>query len=451
MITTAPPLHARQSRPDLGHEAPARRQVAVLLSIVYWLLILEGAVRKWLLPDLHQVVFFIRDPFAIAAVVLAINARLVPLGRLSICALALAVALVVLASYQVVWLGYPPVVAAYGLRNYCFYPLVALTAMTVLTRGEILTLVRGTLVVAVPMAVLSVVQYLSPATAWINRSHGDTEVFTVARGVVRTTGTFTFTAGMACFIAAGMACLAIALHEQFKRRFLSPATLVICALGVSTCLAVSGSRTAFVHAAIIVGIVSVMEFVVPPARRRWRMLIGVPVMLSLLVGFAAVTFPTALQTLWERQTAAQESGEDFLTRSLGLMGGGLSLMDRTQTLGSGIGGLSVGGASLTGGQAFAGGAENESERVIMELGLIMGPVYMLARWALALWLFGAAVARLRQADDALPLMLWSVAGVMLVIGQATSQGTINGYTWLFTGFTIAALAAPRTPVPGERP
>lgn len=451
MITTTPSLHAKQTTPDIGREVSARRQVAVLVSVVYWLLILEGAVRKWLLPDLHQVVFFIRDPFAIAAVVLAVNARLVPLSRLLICALALAVALVLLASYQVVGMGYSPVVAAYGLRNYCFYPLVALTAMTVLTRGEILTLVRGTLLIAVPMAALSVVQYLSPASAWINRSYGDTEIFTVARGVVRTTGTFTFTAGMACFVAAGMACLAFALHEQSRRRFLAPAVLVICALGVTTCLVVSGSRTAFMHAAIILGILSVMEFVVPPARRRWRMLIGVPLMLALLVGFAAVTFPTALATLWERQTAAQESGEDFLTRSVGLLGGGFSLMERTQTLGSGIGGLSVGGASLTGGQAFAGGAENESERVILELGLILGPVYMLARWALALWLFGAAVARLRHADDALPLMLWSVAGVMLVIGQATSQGTINGYTWLFTGFTVAALAAPRTPVPGDRP
>jgi hypothetical protein len=226
---------------------------------------------------------------------------------------------------------------------------------------------------------------------------------------------------------------------------------VICALGVTTCLAVSGSRTAFMHAAIIVAILIVLEFLVPPARRRWRMLIGIPVMLSLLIGFAAVTFPTALATLWERQTAAQESGEDFLTRSVGLMGGGFTLLDRAEPLGSGIGGLSVGGASLTGGQAFAGGAENESERVILELGLILGPLYMLARWALALWLLGAAVVRLRREDDAVPLMLWSVAGVMLVIGQATSQGTINGYTWLFTGFTIAALAAPRTPVPGDRP
>lgn len=451
MNTTTPSLHTKQTRLDLGRDVSARRQVAVLVSLVYWLLILEGAVRKWALPELHQVVFFIRDPFAIAALVLALNARLVPLSRLLICALVLTVALVFLTGYQVVALGYSPVVAAYGLRNYCFYPLVALTAMTVLTRGEILTLVKGTLVVAVPMAALSVVQYLSPASAWINRSYGDTEVFTVARGVVRTTGTFTFTAGMACFIAAGMACLAIALHEQCRRRFLSPAVLVICALGVTTCLAVSGSRTAFMHAAIIVGILMVMELVVPPARRRWRMLIGVPVMLSLLVGFASVTFPTALATLWERQTAAQESGEDFLTRSVGLMGGGFTLLDRAQPLGSGIGGLSVGGASLTGGQAFAGGAENESERVILELGVIFGPLYMLARWALALWLLGAAVVRLRREDDAVPLMLWSVAGVLLVIGQATSQGTINGYTWLFTGFTVAALAAPRTPVPGVRP
>ncbi|MBA3697321.1 MAG: hypothetical protein H0W78_00440 [Planctomycetes bacterium] len=437
--------------PGITDQTKARRQVAVLVITIYWLLILEGAVRKWLVPEFHQIVFFIRDPFAIAALMLAVNARLVPLSRLLIVAVLLTICLVFLAGYQVIALGYSPVVAAYGVRNYCFYPLVALTAMTVLTREELLALVKGTLLVSVPMAVLSVVQYLSPTSAWVNRSYGDGAVFTVAHGVVRTTGTFTFTAGMACFVAASVACLAVALHEQFRRRFLPLTVLLLCALGVTTCLAVSGSRTAFTHVAIIVGILLVMEFVVPPTRRNWRMLIGIPAMMAVLAGFAATVFPSALEILWERQTAAQESGEDFFTRTIGLMGGELSLIDRAEVLGSGIGGLSVGGASLTGGQAFAGGAENESERVVLELGLIFGPLYMLARWALALWLLGAAVAKLRREDDALPLLLWSVAGVMLVIGQATSQGTINGYTWLFTGFTLAALTARRASITGVNP
>jgi hypothetical protein len=446
MTITALPLPANL---DCAHGTTARRQVALLVGAIYWLLIVEGAVRKWLLPELHQVVFFIRDPLAIAAVALAIHARLVPPSRLLIAAVLIAAALAFLAGYQVVEAGYPPVVAAYGLRNYCLYPLVALTALPTLTRRELLALVKGTLLLAVPMAALSVAQYLAPASAWINRTHNEGEVFTVARGVVRTTGTFTFTAGMACFIASGAACLAVALHEQFRRRFLPPLVLLVCALGVTACLAVSGSRTAFIHTAIIVAVLILLEFLVPPAHRRWRMLIGVPATVGLLIVFAAMAFPAALETLWERQVAAQEAGEDFVTRAVGLMGGGLSLIDRAQPLGSGIGGLSVGGASLSGGQAFAGGAENETERVILELGLVFGPVYMLARWSLALWLLGAALKRLRRADDELPLLLWTVAGVLLVIGQATSQGTINGYTWLFTGFTLAALRTSRDDVSGD--
>lgn len=429
----------------------ARRHVAVLVMAVYWLLIVEGAARKWLLPELHQALFFIRDPFALLALLLAINARLVPAGRLLMTALGLTVALVFLAGYQVVALGYSPVVAAYGLRNYCFYPLVALTAVTVLTRGELLALVKGTLLVAVPMAALSVAQHLSPASAWINRSHNDGEVFTVARGVVRTTGTFTFTAGMACFIASAVACVGIALHEQFRRRFMAPLALLAGAFGTAICLAVSGSRTALTHAAIIVATLIALELVVPAARRRWRMLIGGPLLVALLVGSAFMAFPTAFATLSERQAAARESGEDFLGRTLGLVGGDVSLLDRAAPFGSGIGGLSVGGASLSGGQAFAGGAENESQRVVIELGVVLGPLYLLGRWGLALWLLSASLVRLRRDDDALPLLLWSVAGVLLAVGQATAQGTINGYTWLFTGFTLAALATPRDAQSGAKP
>jgi hypothetical protein len=300
------------------------------------------------------------------------------------------------------------------------------------------------------MAALSVAQHLSPASAWINRSHNDEAVFTVARGVVRTTGTFSFTAGMACYIASALACLGVALHEQARRRFLAAPALLLGALGVVTCLVVSGSRTAFIHCAIILAAMLLLELLAPPARRRWRLLLGGPLLLALLGAGAAVAFPTALETLVERQAAAQDSGEDFLARTAGLMVGGVSLLDRADALGSGIGGLSVGGASLSGGQAFAGGAENESERVVIELGLVLGPLYMLARWALAGWLLGAAAIRLRRHDDALPLLLWTVAGVLLVIGQATSQGTINGYTWLFTGFTLAALRAPREPAGAPR-
>ena len=39
----------------------AGKRVVRLLFLFYWLLVVEGALRKWGLPQLEQVLFFIRD------------------------------------------------------------------------------------------------------------------------------------------------------------------------------------------------------------------------------------------------------------------------------------------------------------------------------------------------------------------------------------------------------
>jgi hypothetical protein len=44
----------------------------------------------------------------------------------------------------------------------------------------------------------------------------------------------------------------------------------------------------------------------------------------------------------------------------------------------------------------------------------------------------------KRNHDALALMLLCFVGDLILMGQVTEQGTVNGYTWIFLGVTLAA-------------
>ena len=62
----------------------------------------------------------------------------------------------------------------------------------------------------------------------------------------------------------------------------------------------------------------------------------------------------------------------------------------------------------------------------------------------------------------MPLLLFGYVAYLLMLGQVTGQGAVNGYAWLFTGLCIAAAneqlasragqgAAPAPPPTSSRP
>src|ERR1700683_5113264 len=64
-------LAASSSSIDEKH----RRLIVHLIFVVYALLILEGAIRKWVAPHLGKPLFFIRDPFVLAIYILVFTKR----------------------------------------------------------------------------------------------------------------------------------------------------------------------------------------------------------------------------------------------------------------------------------------------------------------------------------------------------------------------------------------
>ncbi len=65
-------------QPAAGQNERVRIWIVGLIFIVYALLIFEGVLRKWALPGMHSILFFIRDPFVLLAYILAIKYRMWP-------------------------------------------------------------------------------------------------------------------------------------------------------------------------------------------------------------------------------------------------------------------------------------------------------------------------------------------------------------------------------------
>ena len=427
----------------LTPQARARRTIVWLIVWAYVLLVLDGALRKWVLPGAEKALYFIRDPFLLAALWLAFRHRLLGTSWLSVILLVFGVAMTLAGAYQVVTRGIPPIVIAFGLRQYIFHAYMAVLMVVVLERADVVRLIRLTLWMAVPMAVLALVQWRSGPDAWINKQLGEGAVFTVVKDVVRTTGTFTFSAGFVMFVAAGIACLAAAASARLMPLW----ALAVTGVSIIACLAASGSRGVLVHAGLTLVTLLLAESVRPVTQQRPLYYLGA---LALIGGAAALVmtvFPESVENLIARQRAASGS-ENTGTRMVDILVGGFTAVDRAGLFGFGVGTATPFGMSRISGNG-PGYCEQELDRVLVECGLLLGLAYMVLRVGLLGWILSAGLRAMRLRSDPIPLMLLSFAGVVLVVGQMAAQGTINGYGWFFTGLALASLKPASVPQPFE--
>ena len=412
----------------------ARRTVVRLVFTAYVLLVLEGALRKWALEPIHKVIFFIRDPFVALSLYLCVRHRLMECTPLVLVVLVFSVLFIFLGGYHIIAYNLNPITVVFGWRSYFYYLFFALVMAAVLRRADVERMIRWSLLMAAPMAVLAFIQWRSPTDAWVNRQIGGGEVFTVAQGVVRTSGTFTFTSGFVCFVGATLACLGAAAFTRTIPRWV----VALGAAGGATCLATSGARMAIMYAAVTGLMAFACETVRPLAQQRLAVHAGVLVMTVGLVLGLVVVYPDALDLMAERSQIASEQ-EDSGHRLLFTFLAGFVVGEEAGLLGQGMGAGSGGGSTVaTGHQSFTM-AEDEFPRVVLETGLIGGLGYMALRFTLSGWLLWRSVRCVRERQDAIPLLLCSFTVPMLMAAQLTLQGSINGYGWIFTGLTLAAI------------
>lgn len=433
-------MHARMSqwraRASSLHTERNRTRLVRLLWLYFALLIVEGALRKWVFPELSDVLLVARDPVAAVILLLAIRDGYLPNVSLTRMLAWLLPLFAVLGVLQVVTQGLPLPVFAFGLRTYFLHPPLIFVMALVLTPRDVRQVVLVTLVAAIPIAWLMTQQFNADRFAWINRGTGEGGLQIVSSmGRIRPAGPFSYISGPVFFYVMTMACL-VASHLRGMR---VPLLLQACGWGtLVVAAAVSGSRS-LIAGLIPVGLAVVFALLkrpglMGPLAKATIVAAGVTM---LVLGFTVVQ--DGLEVLDSRIV---ESGG---TREIAQRSSDLYVMTQTAwfeapLMGRGIGFGTNTANAFVGARVFRFG-ETEWARILFEAGPILGGAYLFWRAWLALRLLRAASSAV-SAREVLPLLLVAGALSNLVLGP-WGQPTTQGFAVWTSGLAFAACRASR--------
>lgn len=426
-----------QTIPEDGNIRNIRR----LIWLYFWLLLIEGALRKWAFPQFSNPLLIIRDPVVLLIYFFAVRGRVFPINYW-IFALGVIGGLSFFASFIPLWPYLPPariaLVSGFGFRsNFLHLPLIFVMAR-VLRMEDVKRIGWWALIALAPMAAVMVGQFQSAPDSFLNRTAGgEGEMMTAALGKVRTAGTFSFVIGVVAYFAL---CAGFLIWAALKRDVYKSWVLFAAGAALVIGIAVSGSRSVVGACAVVVCSLVVVLFLRPRAVNRLGQTLVATVLLGLIVTRVPI-FKEGLGVLTARfsevaEATEQSVGAGLVERIFNDFADGLVVMTKAPFLGYGLGvGTNAGAKFLTGSTSFLL-AETEWARVFLESGPLLGLAFVIWRGALMVWVGWRCVGSVRL-GNVLPLLLFSSGFMPLLSGQF-GQPTVLGFTVFATGLALAA-------------
>lgn len=412
----------------------------------FFLLIFEGALRKWVLPGLATPLLVVRDPLAVWILYSVWQKGRLPKSPYLTGMFVLGLLSIVTA--MLFGHGSLPV-AIFGARILLIqFPLIFAIGR-VFDQEDVIEMGKVLLWISLPMAVLIAMQFYSPQNAWVNRGvGGDAQGagFSGAMGFFRPPGTFSFTSGNSLFFAL-VACFVVYFWLNPK---VNKVILVMASGAVIAAIPLSISRTLFFSIGISVFFAVVATLM--NGKNAAKMIgAGIVIFIALTILSQVSFFQTATQAFTDRFTNANDT-EGGLKGTLGdRYIGGMVTAIRTSTeqpfFGYGVGmGTNVGSMLLTGDRKFLI-SEEEWGRVLGELGTIMGLSMIFIRVGLSIKLLLRGYNRM-LAGDLLPWMLLSFGLLVIPQGQ-WAQPTNLGFATLIGGLIIASMTIRKSVYPAQ--
>lgn len=415
-------------------------RVNYLIFIVYVLLIIEGALRKWVLPQFSSPLFFIKDPFVLYIYWLCFYYKLFPRNFYFILSMFLGLLFYFLMSLQSLIIPFNVLAGIYGWRTYFMYLPMAFIIGRYYRKEDLIRVAKFTCLVGIPIAVLTYVQYKSPMDSYINKSVGlgESTAYTVIENIVRPSGTFSFTTGQSSFIATLLLMLLFNFFLKKEDRFLKPALFSIAIFAFFVNLAVSGSRGTYVSVIIILLFLLFAAVILLNKIQGFKIITYV--VLSAVLAFLLFyfVFDKEWEIITKRQEMAEAAEGSIFYRMLSIFINIDCLTNGDITfLGFGLGLSSGGGSFLVTGKSSFVLAETDWARNILEAGVLLGAVYIFYRIFLSIHIFNGALHGILKSRNPMPFVFLGFVLPSLLIGSITGNGTSNVYNWLFVGFSLA--------------
>ena len=419
-----------------GHKVPLRQRViANLFTSFFIFLILEGILRKWIFTNIEGPIAFIRDPIVIF-IYISYFIYSKKISQTVFYAIVFSIALTIYSSLVVFFNNGNLIILALGLRSYAFYVPMAFIIAENWREINFRKLLKLALWLSIPIAILVIIQFKSPVSSPINKGTSDDVAgrFTVAFGIVRPYGPFTFAQAQNTF-AAFMVALWLIAWERRRAYAITLTLMAASGFSVLTMGALSGGRTFFVWALLIC-----FAYVVAGLTAKNPMQGMVRLGRLAMAGLAfiiifTVVFPTSFEAMSARQASAVRSEGSTVDRALGAFSF-LHQMEDAPLAGYGIGMGSNAAARYLGHSGFSLG-EEEWGRLVNELGPIVGLIIILFRILFTAWLGIKAINVNRRTGDGSPLISFGFCSYLILLGQITAQNQMLSFCWLSVGITLA--------------
>jgi hypothetical protein len=403
----------------------------IWLYLILWLI--EGGLRRWVLPGLASPLLLVRDPVVIAIYCLAVSNNLFPTNGFIIWGALLAT----LSFVNAMVLGHGNLfVALYGVRcDFLHVPLIFIMGK-VLRHKDLIALAKVAVWVAVPYTALLVAQFYQPQDAWVNRGvGGDMEGagFAGALDRFRPPGTFSFITGPSQLYPLFTACW----FALLLTRKLPVWTMIASAAAILVTIPISISRTLFLSVAIV-AITGVGAMFVG-GRFSIKLVIQfflAAAILYMLAGHSLIFQDgmEAFNTRWEDATDDQGGfQETIVDRTLNDLFGAF---DGIKGYGAGTGFSTNVGQQLATQQTGFGGSEGEWGRLLYDNGFVLGSLLIGYRVALAGSIVFASYRAWRRGSSL--SLLFAAACFLIVLNGQWGQTTTLGSAIIGGGLALAA-------------
>ena len=409
------------------------RTIRKLLAVYFVWLLLEGAVRKWVLPGFSSQIFVVKDLLLWGTFVWSLselqreNRTRLPL-RIVIFATFLFTALLLLTPISVSSL--------IGFRYYLAgLPLLVLVPYLIEDTDDLERVGRWALMVTLPLLALAVAQYGSPPDSAINRYVGginvpDVAVFGIdaAGSRARVTSTFSYISPYGAYLQT-MSVVAWVVMLVSTRRQLVGAGMVGLVLGS---MALTGARGAAAYGLVVSGVLLLFGI--------WqgaltRIAGGLLFAGALLLALGPFFLGEATDLLLAR--AGQ--GHDFGIRVVAFAVAPFTTLSDAEILGTGMGTTSVAASEVlgTGAGDEATFSEFDHDRVGIELGIVAYSIlfaFKISLLVLTVALFFRARTFTSRTWILGSFMVQILSGLVIpfhnTIANTSYMGAVGLYFWL---------------------
>ncbi len=414
-----------------------RRSIKAILILV----VVEGALRKWVLPQASQLIYFLKDFVLIGAY---LRYFLLSQGQNRIftktpIALVLLACMAVWGSLQALNpnLG-SIVIGLFGLKNYFLYiPLIWLVPQIFETEEELYQFIRSYLLLLIPVGLLAIAQFFSPPTSPLNVYAWGDEAPGIAvsgLGTVRVTGTFSYLSGYTTYLLASL-CLLLPMLTRPQPRLWQLLTLIEVVLLAITSFMTLSRGVIFGSILMVLGYLGIQALTnFSNFFRSVR-----KIFLLTVIGFVVVTqsFRYAFDSFFTRATENEDVSER-ITNSF--------IQPFTNFKFKGFDGYGLGATfqgnsmlrkifHLSPGEVIPVYYESEMGRIALEVGPIGFFLWYGLRLVLLYSLLKVYLKLSHPFLRQLALSAFVYQGITL-ISQMVYNHTANVYHWFFYGFIL---------------